>query len=232
MFKSLFFFHIIFISTLLFFGSTFGYSQDYVSDSLFQKSSEPDWPQNIDLILKTNPLGPLAGSVILSSEYLLALEFITSSQQTSQISISYLGKSPLVKLFEDSIPDWDIIIIRGFRIQVNHKFYVLKQYSFAPLGFYLSPHASFTGIKVSTKYLNSVDHYIRVNHFSINLLAGWQFIFDSNKIIDVYTGLGYKNNFWEEHQSQNNISIDAEDIWPWYNNPIKLTIGFTVGLGL
>jgi len=222
----------ILLAILLVLGHILGFSQDYVSDSLVSKQLEPEWPQNIDLIIKTNPLAPLAGSVRLTSEYLLAVEFITSAQQSSQISVSYLGKSPLVKLLADSIPDWDLLIIRGYRIQINHKFYLLKKKNFAPVGFYLSPHTSFTGIKVSTRYLNSVDHYLRVNHFSIDLLGGWQFIFDQNNVIDVYMGWGYKNNFWEEHQSQNSISINSKDVGSWYNNPIKFTIGFTVGLGL
>jgi len=65
----------------------------------------------------------------------------------------------------------------------------------------------------------------------MNLLAGLQLIINEDQVIDMYMGLGYKNNFWEEHQSQNNISINADDLWPWYNNPVKFTIGFKVGLG-
>ncbi len=211
--------------------SILGFSQDYVTDTLGTKKLEPDWPQNIDIIIKTNPLGPLAGSVFLTSEYLLSMEFVSSSFQSSQISVSYMGKSPILKTLEDSVPDLELLIIRGYRIQISHRFYMFKKQNYAPLGFYLSPHTSFTGIKVSTRYQNSMDNYIRISHFNMNLLAGFQLIINEDQVIDMYMGLGYKNNFWEEHQSQTTISINADDLWPWYYNPIKFTIGFKVGIG-
>lgn len=227
---SLAFFRLLLV-ILLVTGSILGFSQDYVADTLGHKKLEPDWPQNIDIIVKTNPLGPLAGSVFLTSEYLLSLEFVTSSFQSSQISVSYMGKSPILKSLEDSIPDLELLIVRGYRIQISHRFYMLKKQHYAPLGFYLSPHTSFTGIKVSTRYQNSMDNYIRISHFNMNLLAGFQLIINEDQVIDMYMGLGYKNNFWEEHQSQTTISINADDLWPWYYNPIKFTIGFKVGIG-
>ena len=156
-------------------------------------------PQAVNTIIKTNPLTILWGSIPLTAEYRVMVEQTSSKNQSDQIGISYLGKSPVLKLFEDSTEDSNLLIVRGFRFQASHKFYINKLgdllglpfSEYAPHGLYISPHLSYSTAKFSTKFLNSRDVFIRITHFNVNFLVGYQLIHDF-WALDFFVGLGYK----------------------------------------
>lgn len=194
-------------------------------------------PQAVNNIIKTNPLAILWGSIPLTAEYRVMIELTSSRNQSNQIGISYLGKSPVLKLFEDSIEELNLLIVRGIRFQASHKFYINKlgdllglPYSeYAPHGLYISPHLSYSTAKFSTKFLNSQDVFIKGTHFNVNLLAGYQLIRDF-WALDFFAGLGYKKNTWIEQDQQNSININTSDFGKFYNSPVKLNLGFNVGV--
>ena len=199
--------------------------------------SQPiDNPQTVSTVIKTNPLAVLWGSIPFTSEYRFMIELTSSKKQSDQIGISYLGKSPVLKLFEDTIENLNLLIVRGIRFQGAHKFYInklgiyfgLPGSEYAPNGLYLSPHLSYSTAKFSTKFFNSRDVFIRTTHFNVNLLLGYQLIREY-WALDFFAGMGYKNNIWIEHDQQNSININTSDFGPLYNSPVKLNLGFNVG---
>ena len=196
------------------------------------KTTSIHYPIEYKGVFKTNPLMPLWGSIPLTAEYMGLYEFVTSPQQTSQIGLSYLTRSPVLKLFEDTVTDIKTVIINGIRGQVSHRFYLLESYFYAPKGLYLSPHISYATVKVSTKYLQSMDAYWRITHFNMNLLMGWQWIKSNALTFDVFVGMGYKENTWEEHHGQKTTTVDTDDMGNWYNRNSKISIGFYLGIGL
>ncbi|MBL4576988.1 MAG: hypothetical protein JKX74_00870 [Flavobacteriales bacterium] len=211
--------------------SHIGLAQGLDKDSLIQRASE-EYPVEYEGVLKTNPLSMLWGSIPLTAEFMVLYEFVTAPQQASQVGISYIGKSPVLKAFEDTVPDLNLLTISGVRLQLSHRFYFLKSYDFAPRGLYLSPHISYATAKVSTKHFSSQDVFVRINQFNLNTLLGWQWIYKRGHTLDVFGGLGYKDNFWEIHDAQNTISLANDDMGKWYTGPVKLSFGFYFGLAL
>jgi len=194
-------------------------------------------PQVVNSIIKTNPLALLWGPIPFTAEYRVMIELTSSKNQSNQVAISYLGKSPVLKLFEDSISELELLIIRGFRFQASHKFYLnnlgsllgLPYSEYAPHGLYISPHLSYSSAIFSTKFFNSRDVFIKATHFNVNFLFGYQLIREF-WALDFFAGLGYKKNTWIEHDQNNNINFDTSDFGKFYNSPVKLNLGFNVGV--
>ena len=211
--------------------SHIGLAQGLDKDSLIQRASE-EYPVEYEGVLKTNPLSMLWGSIPLTAEFMVLYEFVTAPQQASQVGISYIGKSPVLKAFEDTVPDLKLLTISGVRLQLSHRFYFWESYDFAPRGLYLSPHISYATAKVSTKHFNSQDVFVRINQFNLNALIGWQWIYNRDYTLEVFSGLGYKDNFWEIHDAQNTISLANDDLGKWYTGSVKLSFGFYFGIAL
>ena len=199
------------------------------SDSMMYQA-DIAYPLEYEGVLKTNPLSVLWGSIPLTSEYMVVYEFVTAPQQSSQIGLSYISKSPVLKAFEDTIPDLKLLTANGVRIQLSHRIYLLGSYDFAPRGWYIAPQVSYATVKVSTKHFSSRDVYLRITHFNVNLLSGWQWVYSNNYTLDLFTGLGYKDNIWEEHDPQTTISLDNDDVGGWYSGNVKFSIGFHLGI--
>jgi len=206
-------------------------AQTDVSDSLMQRASE-EYPLKYAGVLKTNPLSMLWGSIPVTAEYMVLYEFVTSPQQASQVGLSYISKSPILKLFEDTVPDLKLLTANGVRLQISHRFYLVKSRGFAPRGFYLAPHLSYATVRISTKHYRSRDVYIGVTQFNSNLLIGWQWIYDNNYTFDAFVGWGYKDNFAVEHDAQRTISLNTDDFGAWYTGPLKFSFGFHIGIAL
>jgi len=206
-----------------------GLAQFQASDS-DNPEAHHEYPIEYSGVLKTNPLSILWGTIPLSAEYMVLYEFVSAPQQASQIGISYISKSPILSAFEDSIQDLKQLTINGVRIQLSHRFYILNFYDYAPRGLYIGPQLSYATAKLSTKFYNSRDVYLRITQFNANLLVGWQWIFRNDYTIDVFGGLGYKDNIWEEHDSQSTIVVDTDELGDWYSGPVKISIGFHLGI--
>ncbi|MBL4658600.1 MAG: hypothetical protein JKX73_11405 [Flavobacteriales bacterium] len=205
------------------------WAQRGVSDSLMNRASM-EYPLEYTGVFKTNPLSMLWGSIPLTAEFVALYEFVSAPQQSSQVGISYISKSPILKVFEDTIQDLKLLTINGVRLQLSHRLYFLSQYDFAPRGLYFAPQISYATVKVSTKHYSSRDVYIRVTQFNANMLIGWQWINGGDYTIDVFTGLGYKDNIWEGHDSQTTIRIDNDEFGGYYSSNFKFSIGFHLGI--
>lgn len=200
-----------------------------------------DWDKKgIRDIIKTNPLVPVWGSIPLTSEWRLLYEMPFSHNQSFQVGASYLGKSPILKLAEDSMVGQGIeFVVKGFRLQGGYRFYFTlfrnykqEPFNYIPLGLYVSPHLSYSTATFTTRAASVRNIYIQGTHYNINLLLGYQYyslLFD-NLVIDLFIGFGWKENYWEENV--NGITrpfvLNATNTG-YYSSNFKFSLGFNAG---
>jgi len=190
-----------------------------------------------NFVLKTNPFVLIAGPLFpFSSQYGMTGEFVHGVNQSSQISAAYLGKGILLDALLSApgvainIDEW---VFQGYRVQISHRFYLFRDVGkgkLAPNGLYVGPHTSLASMKISDPFFNQFQTYIRGTEFNANLLIGLQFnlygwYFDAN------IGLGYKNNFWQETQGSQTVSIPLSDLGygNYYRSNFKVHVGFETG---
>lgn len=188
-------------------------------------------PLKYSSVTKSNPFTLLWGPIPLTSELRVIEEVITSGKQSLQIGVSYLNKSLLLWTFEDSIyqKGQPHLKFSGYRLQVSYKLYLSKRKP-APKGLYISPHISFSSVKISYKHGNILTNYIQGDHFNTNLLFGYQLIARNGITFDFFSGPGYKKNTWEEHKTNTNISTINIFNNSLYNSHLKFTLGFNAGM--
>lgn len=193
-------------------------------------------------VLKSNPFSIMWGPIPFTAEYKIGYEAVTGPKQSSQVMFSYLGKSPIFSLLESDLANQqgqDIkLLFQGFRFQGSHRFFAhgleealhLGTHEYAPEGLYISPHISYSTVRISNKYLNSYDIYIRGSHFNINLNVGYQLFISDRLCVEGFAGLGYKRNWWQERFSSSVVQgIDTQEFGALYNNPVRFSIGYTFG---
>lgn len=218
----------------------------FISHSTFSQLSErlntQKSPHNIRTVIKGNPFTILAGVIPFSAEYRIVGEYVVAKNQASQVGISYLGKSPIYSMIEASAPPAQLPLkwrMSGYHIQVWHKFYITQfgdTYSsskyLAPSGFYFGPKVAFASMKMTNKYFNHYDVYLKATHLNVNLMFGGQALL-GNFAIDIFTGIGYKKNEWIEHHSPTQIYnvTPTLDFPVGYSSNIKLSLGFNIGYG-
>jgi len=161
----------------------------------------------------------------MTGEYRMCYESRISRHSSFQIGASYLGKAWLVLLMEDSLysPGEPHLIMKGYRFQFSYRYYFESQ---SLEGFYGSALFSYSACKFSYRHLYIRDEYIRAVHKNINLLLGYQRLMDDRFGIDVFVGLGVRENIWmERYNQQNTIIDDLDDFYP-YEGSLKITLGF------
>lgn len=200
-----------------------------------QAIERPVNPQPYSLVLKTNPLPILWGPVFFTSEYRFINEFVVAPNQSSQIGISFLGKSPIFSLFDNAFNQNNQlkVMVRGFRFQLSHRFYLNRAIGisndYAPEGFYIGPLFSYSTARYTNRYLNLYDIYVRSTHVNLNLIGGYQLFLPDDFVIDVFAGMGYKENTWVENTPPTFTPINTEDFGPFYNSNLKIILGFNIG---
>jgi hypothetical protein len=195
-------------------------------------------PQKYYSVVKTNPAVILWGPIFFTSEFRLLNEFSVAPQQGTQIGISYLGKSPLWNFFNQlgNQPSNNNFIVRGFRFQVTHRFYLnkimydhgLSPKRYAPEGFYVGPLFSYSTAKFTTKYLNQIGVYQRGIQMNLNMVAGFQTIVYNRLTFDMFAGLGYKENSWYITNRTSTTPIRMDINGAYYSN-LKLILGTNIG---
>lgn len=198
-------------------------------------------PQVYNIVYKSNPFTAFLGPIPFTGEYRLAVDIPITKDQSLQTSLSYLGKSILFALLEDTAFGNQLkFIIYGYRLQLTYKFYPAafrfnnnKNVNLSPLGFYAGPHISYSYARISTPYLNRYGLYMSAEHFNIDLLAGYQFELLEPVIIDIFAGLGYKKNIWYEYYSPGKKRVISRPFdFPPYYWDLKIMLGFNIGIGL
>ena len=225
-------FSIIIFVFISFFASN-SYAQKLDSSLLIKHKGFDKQKYKFTTVTKTNPYTPLWGPIPYTSEYRIIEEIATSYRQSVQFGVSYLNQSLLLLANADSFyqPNQPHLIFRGYRMQASYKFYLLKNMP-APYGIYVSPHISYSTVKISYKQIKIKENYVQVKHLNMNILIGYQLILKKGFSMDAFTGLGYKNNVWEDHDNNTTytkINL-ANDMVYKPNSNFKFTLGFNIGL--
>ncbi len=184
------------------------------------------------IILKTNPGTMLIGPIAYTSEYRIAFEIPTYLYYGIQIGVSYLGENLFLGLMEkDTTTVYGLpakpydLVVRGFRLQFTYKRYVFqKTFGYAPYGIYIALHYSFSKAYITFRPLNMYKEYIFAVHENYDLIAGYQFKI-SRFVFDLFSGVGYKNNFWGVKSGGQVQEIEGL----YLKIPVKLVLGFNLG---
>jgi len=208
-----------------------------VNDSILDRINAPQRP---NFIFKTSPFPILWGTIPLTSEYRWICEFTTAAKQSSQISVSYLGKNLLVSAL-DSAKTIDKLQIRGLRFQGWYKFYYTKK-KYSPKGSYLAPHISWAFARIAPEKYMKVDRYLLVRHLNIDLQVGYQF-FAGRFAVDVFMSYGYKHHEWYDHLTTSRFKRtgafganpsappQTNPYFEIYDRPTKFQVGINFGFG-
>ncbi len=182
------------------------------------------------LLIKSNPLAILWGPIPFTAEYRIVAEIPTSRTQSTQVGISYLGISPLLRAIENAVkgPSNYQLEFKGWRIQVAQRYYLISRKQYAPFGFYVSPNFSYSTARLMIK--NHQYPNYNFTHFDANVFVGVQVGRNSRFTIDIFGGLGYKKNKVYYHSSINHSTLyDTKDFGNPFNSSKKITIGFNFG---
>ena len=184
-------------------------------------------------IIKTNPFVIIWGTIPYSAEYRLNYETSIATRQTMEMGFSYLGKSIILQMIEDTMyqnssskpPN---LKVRGYRVQGQYRYFIKLFEKYRPEGIYAALHSSYSYAKIF-RYKN--NDYIKITHINANILFGYQYFVNDNFIIDVFSGIGCKRNKWEEYNA-NGIynTIDTDDLGHYYNSNLKIILGCNIGI--
>jgi hypothetical protein len=183
------------------------------------------------IVTKTNPFAILWGGIPYTSEYRLMEEFRVSLNQTFTIGASYLGISPVFSLAVNSHRGngQPKEIAQGYRFQAAYKYYPSRE-NYAPDGFYVGSMISYSSVMLTYQQANVLQNYLKVQYFNISLIAGRQFFF-RNIALDVFFGMGYKKDTFEEHYTNNYKTFNPKADFPFSKTHFKLAAGLNIGWG-
>ena len=176
----------------------------------------------------------LWGAIPFTAEYRLVAEATTARWQSTQIAVSYLGKSPILQAIESSGRNGSrgrnavSFHVSGVRFQIEHRFYLRHTYNYAPKGSYIALLSTFA--QATFKLDGHEENYIQGTNWDISILYGKQIIRRRGFVFDFFAGLGYKNNIVTQHWSKNIRPINTRSLRSiGYFSDVKLTLGFNMG---
>lgn len=222
----------VIISVFIFFSSLLSLYAD--GDTIrFSNARKPFNPYYLQpILLKTNPFAPLWGPIPYTGEYRFMVEVANAPRQSTVIGLSYLGKSLMWGLIEKSasVPSQYRLKVSGWRLQLAYRFYLNKQKTVAPFGFYVSPALSYSNAKVAIgleRFYKQV--YYDFSNVSANILIGTQMRRSSKVAIDIFAGWGYqKNQVFYHISSSKALPYNTRDFGNYYNKPYRFTFGFNL----
>jgi len=91
--------------------------------------------------------------------------------------------------------------IEGGRITLGYRYYPLKKLE-GLKGLYVGPYLSYNAVNIRQKDISA--NYEVVNYADATGIVGYQFIFPRRFTLDLFGGLGYKNNFVAHYNSYAN----------------------------
>lgn len=197
------------------------------------------------IFLKTNPInlltGPALTTFLVAGEAKLLGEYQVGKNSSVEIAVSYLFKSPFFEEVIDTFSNADAFGVFGFRGQVGYRFYLLNKLFYNAglrdrpngiTGIYIGPHASYAVLNVTDKAVGRNGNYLQFSLFDATIDGGLQLKYN-NFILDTYLGLGYKENNYNTITPNGAVPVPVGPEFDLYfNNPLKLRIGFHLGFRL
>lgn len=208
------------------------YAQDTSdSDHIYFKDSLQQHFQSDFNIFKTNPLTVLWGSIPFTSEYRITYETSTGRKQYANIGAAYLGKNVvLLKGYASLISNPEAYKFNGYKVHFSYR-WIIHEFGPHPEGIYVGPYISYAHLRIENTQSAGISDHAIIDHFHIAAIMGAQIKLGGIFYGDVFGGIGYKNNNWDNHvkySSQQLIDLDNLDYVYDYN--IKIKIGFSLGI--
>lgn len=204
-------------------------NQKYVIDSVELKKIAATSLKHSTLY-KTNPFTIFWGPIPYTSEYRILEEFRLNLNQTFTVGASYLGLSPFIAMSANAHRGngQPKIIVQGLRFQAAYKYY-FEEGCFAPEGYYMGSMFSYSSAMLTYQQANVFQNYLKMHYLNVTFITGRQYFF-GNVAFDMFIGMGYKNNTYEEHYTTNYKYFDPRD-FPLLKTHFKFVAGMNIGWG-
>ncbi|TGE19714.1 hypothetical protein [Hymenobacter elongatus] len=195
-------------------------------------------PKNI---IKLAPLGFIHGQLPFSVESRLGFERVIGPHSSVAVAYSHLGTNKPFNFVGSVALSAAIstaftaagyptvvytdtkINTSGYRYQFQYKHYLSKKA--APEGLYLSPHFSYAKADYDIRLKAfEVAAAIKMTNSNYNLLFGFQDIWGKHFVVDVFTGLGYRDRSIRIFDTQGKLV----DTMP-KGTALKVSSGLNVG---
>lgn len=191
--------------------------------------------------IKTSPISMLQGPILLLAEYRLALEAIQNERISYQISAGYLNKSVFFNRAQSSASfNPKNFTFPGYRLQGELRYYLFKfhgiqdaQMKFTPSGYYLAANVSYLNAVLQLK--NQAYPRNVFSNYSANAIIGLQALVQQSFGIDIYAGIGYKENALyniDYRLNKTKLNLEAAGYSAYYNSNLKITLGLNVTMGI
>ncbi|MCF8332160.1 MAG: hypothetical protein K9H84_06885 [Bacteroidales bacterium] len=180
-------------------------------------------------LTKYNPVPLIINDIPMASEIRLSLE--TSFIKNHSLSLGYgiirnnfiLSEPLLDNLY--NIMD-DVKSGKGYRIFGSYRYYIAKDYG--PSGMYSSPCVSYAAMSFKKPNGKTID----ITHRSITLIIGKQGKIMNNIYLDIFAGIGLKDNKNTEYPEDyswlfKKPSFIEENT---YNHYFKVMLGANIGI--
>ena len=192
-------------------------------------------------VIKCNPAAILMGPTVITSELGLNYEFSLSKKHSVSLGASLLTKNVFIYLSEkldssnvnngNNVQAYTKTKITGYRLQAQYK-WILPFVEY-PCGLYIGPHASFSTVFFSYQQRRFTKDFYRIVHQNISLLLGYQHIFNNKLFVDLYCGLGYKNNYAYYYKTLKDFKkVDDDFILTGIPINVKFSLGYYIGFKL
>lgn len=185
------------------------------------------------MVVKIDPtlwfFGPIPGT----GDYRVSLEFALGLKNSVQIGLSYVGKSIPTIIMEAMAPDSagnTDYTLNGFRFQFSYKYYPFGNYKSAPEGFFFGPHVSYT-----KAYFHDVQGSPKYSDYSVTyanaaIIFGYQFIANDRIAIEIFQGLGYRDNRIRNEYTGEEEKINYNPDYTPIPGDLKIYFGANIGL--
>ncbi|MFC5270441.1 hypothetical protein [Adhaeribacter terreus] len=207
-----------------------------------QDPTPSETPKNV---IKIAPFAFIHGQMPFTAESRIGYERVIGKQSSVAGSYSYLGtnypfgfigSAALSATLTSAIvlygkPGKVAIVwtetdiqATGYRYQFQYKRY-LSSNKMAPEGWYLSPHYSYAKTDYNVEMNDfEIKFKVKAKNESYNLLFGYQEVLGKHFVVDIFTGLGYRNNRRDILDDQDNFLKRMEK-----GSALKFSSGFNIG---
>ncbi len=190
----------------------------------FQGFSTPKPMRNAG-ILKFSIIPIFEGQIDFTGELRVTYEHKIAKRQSITIGASYdypnfilLGISNAIGGRGGGRPgghggrstSFNAVSVEGGRITLGYRYYPLKEFE-GLKGFFVGPYLSFNSVNIRIK--NNSQNYEVINYADAAAITGYQFVFAKHFELELFGGLGYKNNFVGHYNTA------ANDVYRQYALP-------------
>lgn len=205
------------------------------TDSLFRHNAGREHSYEV---FKTNPLAVLLGPSVITSEYGLHYEFSLGNKSALSLGASLLNKNIFIYLSEKldtNATSGNSVVqiqprlkISGYRMQAQYK-WLMPLYHY-PCALYIGPNAAFSTVYFSYQQRGYTRDFYKIIHRNLSLIVGYQHVVSGKLFIDLYAGLGYKNNYVREYSTPATYTpVPNEFIFTGIPGHVKISMGYYLG---